>query len=94
MGRFGTSAAWSGHLAASVMARALPSAACDQPVRASALVERQMIAWQAVQTARFERAVQAMLKQRHPGLRSYDGTGGDGGKDARLVTADGAMCSR
>jgi hypothetical protein len=33
--------------------------------------------------------MQAYLKKLHPGLRSYDGPGGDGGKDARLVIADG-----
>lgn len=39
--------------------------------------------------ARTERAIQMLLKARYPGLRSFDGSGGDGGRDAELVTADG-----
>jgi hypothetical protein len=47
-----------------------------------------MIAWEQHQH-RFERVVQALLRRLHPGLRSLDGSGGDGGKDALLVTEDG-----
>jgi hypothetical protein len=38
---------------------------------------------------RTERAAQLLLKRRYPGLQSFDGAGGDGGRDASLVTPDG-----
>lgn len=36
-----------------------------------------------------ERGIQLLLGRRYGGLRSFDGSGGDGGRDAELVTADG-----
>lgn len=48
-----------------------------------------VIDWRSVDPQRFERAVQALLKRKYPGLRSVDGAGGDGGRDAQLVTPDG-----
>lgn len=48
-----------------------------------------MIHWKDVDPDRYERAVQALLKRQHPGLKSLDGSGGDGGRDAQLVTEDG-----
>jgi hypothetical protein len=38
---------------------------------------------------RTERGIQMLLKHIYPGLRSLDGAGGDGGRDATLITADG-----
>lgn len=38
---------------------------------------------------RTERAIQMLLRRQFPGLRSLDGAGGDGGRDAQLTTADG-----
>jgi hypothetical protein len=49
----------------------------------------EMIDWSGMDPATFERGMQAYLKKRYPGLCSYDGSGGDGGKDARLITAAG-----
>ncbi|MGN6575038.1 MAG: hypothetical protein ACTHKG_05070 [Nocardioides sp.] len=48
-----------------------------------------MLNWQQADPARTERAIQALLRKLYPGLRSFDGAGGDGGRDAELVTADG-----
>ena len=48
-----------------------------------------MLSWGALDPGRTERGIQALLRQLHPGLRSLDGAGGDGGRDAQLVTADG-----
>lgn len=48
-----------------------------------------MLSWNELDPARFERAVQQLLKTQHPGLVSIDGSGGDGGRDAQLVTSDG-----
>lgn len=45
--------------------------------------------WRDADPTRVERAVQLLLRELHPGLRSFDGSGGDGGRDAELVTADG-----
>ncbi len=39
--------------------------------------------------ARTERGIQMLLRKLYPGLRSLDGAGGDGGRDAQLITADG-----
>ncbi|MEV4261955.1 hypothetical protein [Kribbella sp. NPDC049584] len=39
-----------------------------------------------------ERAIKALLRDLHPGLRSLEGSGGDGGRDAFLVEQDGTMC--
>lgn len=36
-----------------------------------------------------ERGAQLLLKRRYPGLQSFDGAGGDGGRDASLITPDG-----
>ena len=41
-----------------------------------------MIDWRNVDPQRFERAVQALLKSLYPELKSLDGAGGDGGRDA------------
>jgi hypothetical protein len=38
---------------------------------------------------RAERGIQMLLKRKFPGLRSLDGAGGDGGRDAQLITSDG-----
>ncbi len=38
---------------------------------------------------RTERGIQMLLCRLHPGLQSLDGAGGDGGRDAQLVAADG-----
>lgn len=48
-----------------------------------------MLNWSKLDPHRFERAVQMLLRARHPGLVSIDGAGGDGGRDAVLVTSDG-----
>lgn len=48
-----------------------------------------MLNWSSLDPQRTERAIQTLLRQLYPGLRSYDGSGGDGGRDAELVTADG-----
>lgn len=47
-----------------------------------------MFSWEQ-DPKRTERAAQLLLAKRYPGLRSFDGAGGDGGRDAELVTADG-----
>lgn len=38
---------------------------------------------------RTERGIQMLLRRRFPGLRSLDGAGGDGGRDAQHITPDG-----
>lgn len=45
--------------------------------------------WASLDPRRTERAIQTMLRRLYPGLRSFDGAGGDGGRDAELMTADG-----
>jgi hypothetical protein len=45
--------------------------------------------WQSLDPNRVERGVQMLLRSKYAGLQSLDGAGGDGGRDAQLVTADG-----
>ncbi len=47
-----------------------------------------MIDWEQ-DPKRTERGIQMLLRRLYPGLRSLDGAGGDGGRDAQLVTPDG-----
>lgn len=49
-----------------------------------------MIHWEQLDPRRTERAIQMLLRKLYPSLRSFDGAGGDGGRDAQLVTADGS----
>lgn len=48
-----------------------------------------MLTWSELDPARFERAVQQLLRTQLAGLVSLDGAGGDGGCDAQLITKDG-----
>lgn len=48
-----------------------------------------MLNWQSLDANRVERGVQMLLRSKYAGLQSLDGAGGDGGRDAQLVTADG-----
>jgi hypothetical protein len=45
--------------------------------------------WEDPDPKRTERGIQMLLRRRYSGLRSLDGAGGDGGRDAQLVTSDG-----
>jgi hypothetical protein len=46
-----------------------------------------VIDWAAQDPKRTERGIQMLLRRQYPGLRSLDGSGGDGGRDAHLITA-------
>lgn len=48
-----------------------------------------MLNWENSDARRVERGIQMLLRRRYAGLRSLDGAGGDGGRDAQLVTTDG-----
>jgi len=48
-----------------------------------------VIVWAQVDPGQYERAVQMLLNRLYPGVRSLDGSGGDGGQDATWVSDDG-----
>ena len=48
-----------------------------------------MLNWSQLDAHHVERAIQALLRELYPDLRSTDGSGGDGGRDAELATSDG-----
>ena len=48
-----------------------------------------MLEWKELDPRRFERGVQGLLRSLHRGMVSIDGSGGDGGADGMLRTADG-----
>ena len=48
-----------------------------------------MIRWEGVDRDNYERAVWLLLSRLHKDVQSLDGAGGEGGKDAVLVTGDG-----
>lgn len=71
-------------------ARARLSAAAGRPDVTGALRENGgVLNWENLDPKRVERGIQTLLRRRHPGLRSFDGAGGDGGRDAELISADG-----
>lgn len=47
-----------------------------------------MLNWEGLDPKRTERGIQLLLRKKYPGLRSLDGAGGDGGRDAQLITVD------
>lgn len=48
-----------------------------------------MLNWLSLDPNRVERGVQMLLRSKYAGMQSLDGAGGDGGRDAQLITADG-----
>lgn len=49
-----------------------------------------MLNWKDLDPQTVERAIKILLRDLFPGLRSVDGSGGDGGRDAYLLD-DGKM---
>ncbi|MFN7149337.1 MAG: restriction endonuclease, partial [Microthrixaceae bacterium] len=48
-----------------------------------------MLRWAELDPQRFERGVQGLLRAQNLGMVPIDGSGGDGGVDGMLRTADG-----
>src|SRR5690242_18999993 len=72
-----------------VLARDSPDGLSEAVARIGVRRCDQVLRWSELDPARFERAVQQLLKARYPGLVSIDGAGGDDGRDAHLSAGEG-----